>query len=384
MTPYQRLQLGYLLASGVLAALAWIGLGRRPRLAARPLARLLATGLALALPLSLGALATKVFDHSHSTYQFAFIALGYYAAALWLPLLVLGDAASRARRGGPRDVPAALLALALALGGAYALFVEPNRLVTTEHSVSIAAWDEDVPALRVVHVSDLQSVGACARERRAARIIQSLEPDLVVVTGDYAAGPFGDPEPAVAAARAFLSALHATYGVVVVPGHSESESLRRRIFEGLDVLYLNDEERVLELDVDGHERSLRLLGVSAERPRFEDFARDVLPGRATVAVSHVPDVSARFDGLGVDLHLAGHTHGGQVAFPLVGPPLTLSGLPRSMARGLHTLGDHPLHVSAGLGMEGNHAPRVRFLCPPSIDLLVLSGSGQTGSSRSRP
>ena len=74
----------------------------------------------------------------------------------------------------------------------------------------------------------------------------------------------------------------------------------------------------------------------------------------------------------------------KIVLPLLGPPMTLSDLPRSHARGLHRLGDHWLHVSAGIGMEGNHAPRVRFLCPPSIDLLVLSGAAQRGSSRSRP
>jgi predicted MPP superfamily phosphohydrolase len=92
-----------------------------------------------------------------------------------------------------------------------------------------------------VHISDLQTVGACAREARAAQIINDLEPDLIVFCGDYIAGPLSHPGPAIAAARAFLGALHARDGLVCVAGHSETEDLRKRIFAGLDLRYLRDE-----------------------------------------------------------------------------------------------------------------------------------------------
>jgi predicted MPP superfamily phosphohydrolase len=55
--------------------------------------------------------------------------------------------------------------------------------------------------------------------------------------------------------------------------------------------------------------------------------------------------------------------------------MTLSQLPREYARGLHRFGDHWLNVNPGIGMEGHHAPRIRFLCPPQIDLILLEGSG---------
>ena len=84
----------------------------------------------------------------------------------------------------------------------------------------------------------------------------------------------------------------------------------------------------------------------------------------------------RSNGRAVDLHLAGHTHGGQIALPFFGPPVTLSSLPRRFARGLHRFGDHWLHVTPGIGMEGSHAPRIRFLCPPSIDLIELRGGAE--------
>ena len=83
----------------------------------------------------------------------------------------------------------------------------------------------------------------------------------------------------------------------------------------------------------------------------------------------------------VDLTLSGHTHGGQVALPVYGAPYTLSELPRRYAKGLHFWGDHLLNVNPGIGMEGNHSPRFRLLCPPQIDLPLLETSRKCISRR---
>ena len=73
-----------------------------------------------------------------------------------------------------------------------------------------------------------------------------------------------------------------------------------------------------------------------------------------------------------DLILAGHTHGGQVRLPLLGPLLTLSQVPRSWAAGRTELpGGGTLIVSRGVGMERHDAPRLRFLCRPELVVLDL-------------
>ena len=74
----------------------------------------------------------------------------------------------------------------------------------------------------------------------------------------------------------------------------------------------------------------------------------------------------------VDLALAGHTHGGQVALPLFGPPYTSSPLPRRYAGDLHDYHGTLLHVSRGVGMERGPAPQMRFLVPPEICVLDLT------------
>ncbi len=76
--------------------------------------------------------------------------------------------------------------------------------------------------------------------------------------------------------------------------------------------------------------------------------------------------------VGADLMLAGHTHGGQVCLPVLGPLLTPSGSPRSWASGATAMpGDRTLVVSRGVGMERQGAPRLRFLCRPELVVIDL-------------
>ena len=79
---------------------------------------------------------------------------------------------------------------------------------------------------------------------------------------------------------------------------------------------------------------------------------------------------------GIDLYLCGHTHGGQVRLPLIGPLLTSSKLGRRYVMGHYREGATHLYVSRGVGFEGLGAPRVRLLCPPEIALVEVSAERQ--------
>ncbi len=95
------------------------------------------------------------------------------------------------------------------------------------------------------------------------------------------------------------------------------------------------------------------------------------PGRLHVVLGHSPDYA--LGRIEADLLVAGHTHGGQVQLPLVGPLVTLSEVPRRWAAGLTELpGGARLLVSRGIGMEGGAAPRLRFLCRPELAVIELT------------
>ena len=90
---------------------------------------------------------------------------------------------------------------------------------------------------------------------------------------------------------------------------------------------------------------------------------------------------------GVDLYLAGHTHGGQLRLPLFGALVTSSDFWKRYEAGRYREGQTTLYVSRGLGMEGLGAPRARFLAPPEIVVWDLhpgqSSAGREDAPRTR-
>ncbi len=376
MLPHQELQLVYATIALVLSVLAWRAAGRFVS-SARWIARsVVAFGLVAAV--GIGALALlRPFVRDIASF-FVAVAITFYAAGFFVPLLA-ASAALRDRHSRT-SVRVARVALCLVptCVALDALLLEPNRLVIREETVPLPAWSAGTSELRLVHLSDLQTVGPCAREGRALDEVRKLRPDLVVVTGDYVAGPTFDTRPAEADAHAFLAQLAAIAPTIVVAGHCEDDTIRARIFEGTGVHYLEDETEEFDF---GQGRRLRVAGLDPFKPDLR-LPREPRPaGTAMVVATHPPDVTTELSGMGVDLHLAGHTHGGQIALPFLGPPMILSRLPTKYARGLFRYDDHWLDVCAGLGMEGNHAPRIRFLCPPEIVLLRLVGGGPARASR---
>jgi predicted MPP superfamily phosphohydrolase len=369
--PHQELQLVYAGASLAMTAVLWWGSGRF----IREERWFLRAAVALCVLGAVGVASQAVLRHVAYGVGSFFIAVAitFYSAGLWLPAMLLGTAI-RGRGASPRKRAVAVLVAAAALAVALdALLLEPNRLVVREETVPLAAWPAGTQSLRVAHLSDIQTVGPCDREQRALEILAQLAPDLIVVTGDYVAGPFFDIRPAEADARAFLASLARIAPTVVVAGHCEDEDVRTRLFSGLGLVYLEDSARDFDF---GGGRKVRVIGLDPFQPDLRLPREPRPPGSALLVATHPPDVTTKLVGMGVDLHLAGHTHGGQIALPFFGPPVTMMNLPRKYARGFFRFEDHWLDVCAGLGMEGNHAPRIRFLCPPEIVMLTLTGAGK--------
>ena len=112
--------------------------------------------------------------------------------------------------------------------------------------------------------------------------------------------------------------------------------------------------------------------------------RRLLNGRRTDAFTlllyHTPDMMPVAAEAGVDLYLAGHTHGGQLRLPFFGALVTGSIYGKRYEMGHYVEGGTQLYVSRGLGMEGLAAPRARLLCPPEMTLVTLRSPDREGEA----
>lgn len=258
---------------------------------------------------------------------------------------------------------AAALALGLAGVAVYAFQFEPTNLEITRHTLRSPKLTQP---LRVLVLADYQTDAFGDYERRVWDTALGEDADVVLLPGDYI--QIGDPaerDRVRRETRAYLERIGfgARRGVFAVPGDVEwGDPDWAELFRGLPVTTF-DATRTIEL------AGLTLTALAPEDSR--DRTLTVAPSPLfQVVFGHAPDFA--LNGLDADLLIAGHTHGGQVRLPGIGPLLTLSAVPRSWAAGLTDLGDgRTLVVSRGIGMERGWAPRLRFLCRPQLVVLDL-------------
>jgi predicted MPP superfamily phosphohydrolase len=307
--------------------------------------------------------------------------LGITAVRLLLGVLVLGGwrwfGNCRAGEGTACKAAYGVIALWLLNLGVLAceirgLYVEPFDLHVSQVYVPGPALLPGRP-LRIVQISDLHVERSTKREQELLQQVSELLPDVIVLTGDYLNTSYVDDALAWREARAFLAQLDATYGVYAVTARSvDTPEAMAAMFEGLDIAVLRDEVRRLSFE-DG---DLYLVGVSyLDRARdstmLSSLMKQIPDDAYSLLLYHTPDVVEVAAEEGVDLYLAGHTHGGQIRLPFFGAVFTASAYGKRYEQGRYSVGETTLYVSRGLGMEGMGAPRARFLCPPEIVVVNL-------------
>lgn len=265
--------------------------------------------------------------------------------------------------------------------GLLAVYVEayhrgPENLQVRRHPATLPSAGPQVQALRIVHLSDIQTHEIGPYQERVIAAALAQKPDLIVLTGDYIQPLVGgDRARPTADFQALLrrTGFTAPLGAFAVRGDVDPEW--PRMFDGTRVTPLTGRLARLPLP-DG--RFVSLIGLTSgmsrghERGDMERLVARAPAGDVRIVIGHQPDYVIRLSAATrVDLALAGHTHGGQVALPFFGPPYTSSPLPRKYAGDLHDYRGTLLHVSRGVGMERWTAPPIRFLVPPEICVLDL-------------
>ena len=254
--------------------------------------------------------------------------------------------------------------------------VEPLDVEIITISLVLPRLDPRFDGYRIAQISDLHADGwmTPGRVLEMVRLLNAEAPDLVAITGDFATySRFRSMIRHVPGLVAPLHRIRAPDGVFAVLGnhdHKTNASVVRRVLAAGGVVELCN--AVWTLRRDG--ATLHLCGVDSaleHTPQLDRVLEELPREGSAILLAHEPDfanTSAAADRF--DLQLSGHSHGGQVRLPALGPQPLLPPLSRRYPNGLYRVGEMFLYTNRGLGTH----PRLRLNCRPEITIFTLRSS----------
>jgi hypothetical protein len=285
----------------------------------------------------------------------------------------MADLSPRRRRWIPA---VGVVGVGLLVLGGWAFWFEPASLTVVEERLEIP-WAAREP-LRVAVLTDLHigsPFNGLSKLRDVVERTNAARPHLVCILGDLVIqGVLGGRFVAPEAIAAELGRLKAPADVVAVLGNHDAwldHARVRKALEDRGIRTVEDTAVRLETSAGG----VWIAGVSDFWTGRHDVSAAVAAaandGAPIVLLTHNPDVFPQVPPR-VGITLAGHTHGGQVALPLLGRPIVPSQYGERYAAGHIVEGGRHLFVATGVGTS---ILPVRFRVPPAITMLTLMSPG---------
>lgn len=280
----------------------------------------------------------------------------------------------------------AVIAVLVAAWLTDAFWFEPESLTQTTLDVQDPAWPTGTAPLHAVLLSDFHADNVHmppSRVRAIAARVNAMHPDVILLGGDYIGGnvfkgrrEFGARPMRSAGEIALdedglraLGNFDAPLGVYAIMGNHDCWwdcDTVRHILAGTRVKLLENQAARLarpggDVWIEGVEDG------QTEHPDFPATAAQVPKGAASFVLTHNPGL---FDWASnhAELQMSGHSHAGQVRFPLIGAPIRVCRHTEDTAKGWTVIDNRILIVTRGLGSSG--IP-IRFGAPPQIMVLTI-------------
>jgi predicted MPP superfamily phosphohydrolase len=268
-------------------------------------------------------------------------------------------------------------AAALAL---YAGEIERHWIEETRHDIYLAGLPAAFDGMRIAQLSDihLEDFTEPFFLRHAIKLINRFKPDAVLITGDFVTADVIAKRwiPRTIRKCADLLTTLECRSLYAVLGNHDMYFGGRPVTQALTLKGIHV-LRNTNLPIERQGSKIWLAGVEdplAGRPNLDRAIPESIRGlvnEPVILLCHGPDFAdqllAHPAGSSVGLMLSGHTHGGQIRVPFLGP-VVLPPMGRKYVAGLFHLGSLQLYVNRGLGAIG--LP-FRFDCPPEISFFTL-------------
>lgn len=259
---------------------------------------------------------------------------------------------------------------------AYGTFVSVSSISIVNQKISSTKINDDMNDLKIAFISDIHYNHFMNKERLTKMIerINAFKPDILLFGGDL----FDDPtlypidENVTKELAECLSQLQADYGKFAVLGETDHHESVLPIVE--DLLFQADFELLknqnIQLTKEGAS-TIYLIGIDSlvgGNPDVEMSLQEVDTNAFTIVLTHAPDLISQLPSNGIDLVLAGHSHGGQIALPFIGALNKKEGA-LSYSKGEYWINQTQLIVSNGMGTTNTD---IRIFADPQCHILRLT------------
>lgn len=247
-------------------------------------------------------------------------------------------------------------------------WIEVRRMEMPLPRLSAAFDGLTIAQISDIHVSDWMTQ---PRLRHIVQKVNALQPDIVAITGDFVSRRQEGQQHILSQELSRLQAGMEVFAVLGNHDHWANVKFVRNAVRKSGVQELENSFHTIRRDGE----VLHICGLDDAWAGAADVSRvlQTLPAKGSaILLAHEPDFADDYAGANrFDLQLAGHTHGGQVQIPLVGP-IHLPKYGQKYTHGRYRIGKSgkkmTLYVNRGVGMV---QPYVRFHCRPEITLFTL-------------
>lgn len=257
----------------------------------------------------------------------------------------------------------------IGLCAGYPFFIERYIILTNIYRIPVPNLPKAFTGFRIVQLTDLH-YGLLVPLELIHHVVERanrLKPDIIVCTGDYVHERNSTTQ--IDQVWPILSKLTAPSGVYSVLGNHDHWADTERSDYWLKITRQDIRHKVYPVRRNGQRLWLAGAGDLYEDHRDLDFVLEQIPDSACrIVLAHNPDSADTNFSKRIDLMISGHTHGGQVNIPFVGPPV-LPVYNRSYSCGLKR-SPRGCNVFISKGVGWAICP-VRFNCMPEIAVLEL-------------
>lgn len=248
-------------------------------------------------------------------------------------------------------------------------YIEPYWLKTKE----IDIHSKDIPSSfvgkKIVFVTDIHfgTLLSIERVRKIINRINKLNPDIIIMGGDYISGDSKYIKPLFDELKKLVPK-HGIYAVLGNHDHWEDSELTKQLMTRNRINICDNKSYWINIKND----SIKIGGVGDlwnDKQLLDSTTFDIKESDFSILISHNPDYIEQIPDNIIDLTLCGHTHGGQITLFGLWAPVIPSRYGQKYRYGLKYFKNTTAYISSGIGTIN---PPVRLFCRPEIVVINLN------------